>query len=213
MDPGSRSRSIRSEGLVTGRGVRVRGGPWRFRRAHGPDTEAAAAPLPNDREAAFRNLYARTAPALRGYLRMLSRDASLADDLLQDTFVRFLRADTAGLDEARAKRYLYKTAASVFTDHYRAQTRDQRTREEALRRVSSPSPDPDLSHDVSRVFAELDVKQQTLLWLAYVEGFDHREMAHVLDMREKSIRVVLHRARRRLADMLHRVGLAPGGLR
>ena len=49
-----------------------------------------------DREA-LGALLQRVQPALRGYLRMLKRDAAAADDLLQDTFViavrklRFLR--------------------------------------------------------------------------------------------------------------------------
>lgn len=70
-----------------------------------------------------------------------------------------------------------------------------------------------LSQDVNRIFCELEPKQQTLLWLAYVEGLDHKEIARVLQMKDRSIRVVLHRARRRLAGLFTRSGMGPGDLR
>jgi RNA polymerase sigma-70 factor, ECF subfamily len=41
-----------------------------------------------------------------------------------------------------------------------------------------------------------------MLWLAYVEGSSHREIAAALGLRAASIRSMLFRARRRLADKL-----------
>ena len=41
-----------------------------------------------------------------------------------------------------------------------------------------------------------------MLWLAYVEGFSHREIATVLGMKTASIKLLLFRARRRLAAIL-----------
>jgi DNA-directed RNA polymerase specialized sigma24 family protein len=48
-----------------------------------------------------------------------------------------------------------------------------------------------------------------LLWLAYVEGFDHREIAAAKGVAEKSVRVLLFRARKALAAILSRAGLGP----
>jgi RNA polymerase sigma-70 factor (ECF subfamily) len=42
------------------------------------------------------------------------------------------------------------------------------------------------------------------MWLAYVEGADHREIAAALGLRERSVRVLLHRARRKLAALIQR---------
>ena len=56
-------------------------------------------------------------------------------------------------------------------------------------------------------------RQQSLLWLAYVEGFQHAEIAQMLGMKEDSVKVVLLRARRELASTLTAQGLAPGGRR
>jgi RNA polymerase sigma-70 factor (ECF subfamily) len=57
------------------------------------------------------------------------------------------------------------------------------------------------------VFARLKPQEQSLLWLAYVEGFDHREIAIALQLRERSVRVLLFRARRRLASLLGEQGI------
>lgn len=159
-------------------------------------------------ETAFRSFYDRTASALRSYLRMLTRDEALADDLLQESYFKFLRAGVSDLNEFEMKSYLYKTAGSVTRDYWRKVNRESR-RLEGLAQTS-PAGNPNLSPDIERLFKELDPRQQTLLWLAYVEGFQHSEIAQMLDLKEKSVRVLLFRARRQLAGMLSRDGLGPG---
>lgn len=52
-----------------------------------------------------------------------------------------------------------------------------------------------------------------LLWLAYVEGASHREIAGSMGIGENSVRVVLYRARRRLAGILKGHGWGPEDVR
>jgi len=157
-------------------------------------------------EITFQVLYERMASPLRSYLRMLCRDSALADDLLQETFLRFLRAKVPGLEDHQVKTYLYKTATSVANDHWRSAQRESRKTEAwiAEREVSG---NPELSHDMDRLFKTLDSRQQSLLWLAYVEGFSHSEIAALLGLKEQSVKVVLLRARRQLAETLNAEGL------
>jgi RNA polymerase sigma-70 factor, ECF subfamily len=56
--------------------------------------------------------------------------------------------------------------------------------------------------DMIRMFQQLTPQQRQMMWLAYVEGADHREIAAALGLREGSVRVLLHRARRRLASLI-----------
>lgn len=210
MDPGRRLSNPRIEGLVT---------DWRARLAgwsQEPETDDRAGqevagkptgPTLVD-ETAFRTFYERTAPGLRSYLRMQGRDAALADDLLQDSFVRFLRAGVGDLNEFQMKSYLYKTATSVLNDHHRARTRERRWIEQARPEPTSTE-GPGLSPDMRRILSELKPRQRSLLWLAYVEGFRHQEIADLLGIREKSVRVLLSRARKQLAGRLRAQGLGP----
>ncbi len=56
--------------------------------------------------------------------------------------------------------------------------------------------------DVARIFSELGERDRALLWLAYVEGESHEEMAASLGVGRRSIKVLLFRARRRLRELL-----------
>ena len=50
-------------------------------------------------------------------------------------------------------------------------------------------------------------QQRSLLWLAYVEGYRHDEIASMLKLREKSVRVLLYRARRKLSEICRSMGI------
>ena len=77
-------------------------------------------------EGAFQVFYYRTAPGLRSYVRRSACSADVADDILQEAFLRFLRVALADLDPSRQKAYLYKIASRLLVDHWRRVNREQR---------------------------------------------------------------------------------------
>jgi RNA polymerase sigma-70 factor (ECF subfamily) len=157
-------------------------------------------------QAAFQRLYEDTAPKLRAYLRRASGNAAQADDILQETFYRFLRADLPELGKFQLKAYLYRTASALLSDHWRREKRERRWSVLALFR-SEPADHGEPDGDTMHLFQRLKPQEQALLWLAYVEGFDHREVAAALQLNEKSVRVLLFRARKKLASVLRKRGL------
>ena len=56
--------------------------------------------------------------------------------------------------------------------------------------------------DVHRAFDQLKPRERQLLWLAHVEGFDHKEIADLTGLKVASVRVLLFRARGELASAL-----------
>jgi RNA polymerase sigma-70 factor (ECF subfamily) len=110
------------------------------------------------------------------------------------------------MEDHQVKAYLYKTATSAANDHWRSARRERKKVEDWIPEKEI-SGNPDFSHDLNRLFKTLNARQQSLLWLAYVEGFSHSEIAVLLGIKEKSVRVVLLRARRELAEMLEAEGL------
>lgn len=168
--------------------------------------ETALRPQPMD-ESAFHAFYMDTAPRLLAYIRRASGDASLADDILQDTFYRFLRASLPIAEKVQMKAYLYRTANSLLVDHWRRVKRERRW-SLANWFGGERAGHAHTSGDAMSVFARLKPQEQSLLWLAYVEGFDHGEIASALQLKEGSVRVLLFRARKRLAGMLEKQGLA-----
>jgi RNA polymerase sigma-70 factor (ECF subfamily) len=159
-------------------------------------------------EAAFGTFYRQVGPTLRSYIRRASGDAALADDILQETFYRFLRADLPAMENWQLKAYLYRVASSLISDHWRRLKRERRW---SLDRVfpGEAANNSDQGGDALRLFEQLKTQEQTLLWLAYVEGFDHREIALALQLKEKSVRVLLFRARKKLAGMFGKQGVGP----
>jgi RNA polymerase sigma-70 factor (ECF subfamily) len=152
----------------------------------------------------FEDFYNRTAPALRAYIRRVSGGAGVADDLLQEAYIRMLNAPP--LSEPQRKSYLYRTATNLATDYHRAQSRQRRWWQLTPRRREAIDSPPDLPADLERLFLLVAAQERALLWLAYVEGEDHRAIAEMLGVKEKSVKVLLHRARVRMEKILREHG-------
>ncbi|TMQ15490.1 MAG: RNA polymerase sigma factor [Deltaproteobacteria bacterium] len=72
---------------------------------------------------AFRELYALVAPRLLGYLVKMTRDRALADDLLQQTFLKVHRARSAYVRGADPLPWIYSIAHRTFIDEARRHRR------------------------------------------------------------------------------------------
>jgi RNA polymerase sigma-70 factor (ECF subfamily) len=158
-------------------------------------------------ETTFDLFYRSTARPLWAYIHRVSGDAALADDILQESYYRLLRASIGKMDEAQMKSYLYKIATNLLNDHWRSRKRERQqiledNNEGATTGYAAQS------HDLAHAFEQLNTQQRSLLWLAYVEGNEHSEIAQILGLREKSIRVLLFRARHKLAGILKQKDLS-----
>jgi RNA polymerase sigma-70 factor (ECF subfamily) len=161
-------------------------------------------------EPTFRALYARTAAPLHAYVSRTLGDSSAADDIVQEAFLRLLRraVPTTDLDELR--RYLFRIASNLIVDRWRATRRETTS---AAPERAAQSRDAVTRIDMARLFGRLTLRDRKLIWLAHVEGADHREIASMLGLRTGSIRVLLSRARRRLAQLLRDAGHGAEGRR
>lgn len=164
-------------------------------------------------EQTFRAFYDATARSLWSYLYRSSANATLADDLMQESYYRFLRVRFAELNHDYMKNYLFRIATNLLRDHWRHAKVDPPapgTREDAHATPPSASgSESPVESDVMRAMRELKPRERQLLWLAYVEGSSHREIAQAAGLRERSVRGLLFRARGRFAKLLRRRGLAP----
>ncbi len=160
-------------------------------------------------EMPFEAFYASTAPALAAFIRRVSGNASTAEDVLQETYLRFLRARHAGRALSEMRSYLYRTATTIVYDQWR------RPRREGLELDAQPAIEGHaagcvLRVDVAKAFSQLIPRERALLWLAYVEGLDHVEIAASLGLSRISVRVLLFRARAKLARILRAKGFDTG---
>ena len=151
-------------------------------------------------EASFRLFYEQSAPKLFAYLLRVSGERALAEDFLQESYCRFLSRKLPRIDDVSPQSYLFRIATNLMCDRWR------RHREspvpENFPEPASASPQPERQLALRQAFQQLKVRERELLWLAYVEGSNHKEIAAVTGMRSASVRPLLFRARRRLANLL-----------
>jgi RNA polymerase sigma-70 factor (ECF subfamily) len=160
-------------------------------------------------EAKFEAFYRKTAGRIWSYIFRMTGNAATADDLLQKAFFRFLRSNPAIVDEDHLRHYIFKTATNLVFDHFRETKRHRQVMVDAPAITESRAGRDELGHDMMRAFAELKPQERALLWLAHVEGSSHEEVADAIGVKAKSVKVMLFRARKRLAGILTKRGLAP----
>jgi len=161
------------------------------------ERELISAKMMNETE--FENFYNEHSPPLWGYVRRIANSADIADDVVQESFLRFLGATVRKDTNERA--YLYRIATNLVYDNFRRGTREKIQPISDSETESAYEPFAPES-DIGKVFDKLKMQERSLLWLAYVEGHDHKEIAEMLGLKSLSVRVLLFRARRKLAGFL-----------
>lgn len=162
-------------------------------------------------EDAFRAFYDRTARPLWAYLARITGDRQAADDLLQEAYYRLLRARIAHDDESHRRHYLFRIATNLARDGYRRRSTSPDIVERDLERTATNrGSSPDTRIDLNRALARLKRRERELLWLAYAQGSSHQEIGAALGLRTGSIKPLLYRARRRLAELLRGTRLTGG---
>ena len=156
-------------------------------------------------EDAFRAFYDRTARPLWVYLSRISGSNDLADDLLQESYYRLLKCAVPFESEAHRRNYLYRIATNLVRDARRA---PRPLFDAGIELADMPAPEGPAGvegrADVRRAFGRLKPRERALLWLAYANGSSHSEIADVLGVKTGSIKLLLFRARRKLAATLLR---------
>ena len=153
------------------------------------------------RVATFRQQVETTIPALRRYARALTRDADLADDLVQDTLVRALRSEHLFHgDEVRS--WLY----TILTNLNRNRLRSLSRRPSLLPLEDNDAPDlagPEAGgRDIERAVATLVDEQRNALLLVVLEGLTYREVAEVQGVPIGTVMSRLARARVQIKSYL-----------
>lgn len=192
-------------------------------QARDPDVQLMLAYRAGD-ASALGLLYGRWAPRLLRYLEQIVRQPAVAEELLQETFVRVLDARERYAPEARFSTWLFHIARNLALNELaRARSRHPHCSTDAADDAApdggpngrprlvlvAPTPDPAEEVDGRRRYArvaaalsELPERQQTALWLAAVEREPYEEIAAVLGSSVQSVKNLVHRARATLVDQL-----------
>lgn len=164
--------------------------------------------------AGFETVYAAVAGPIRGYLRALVRDATLADDLLQETFLQVHRVRHTFQPQRPVRPWLYAIARNVVLMHRRAsfrRARHETIADEALPEVPVAAEIQGLGDRdaVWGALARLPEARREPVVLHHVLGMSFKEVGAVLGITEGAAKVRSHRG---LVELRVLMGVeVPGG--
>lgn len=153
----------------------------------------------------FRKVYDDNVSALyrHAYFRVFSK--TLAEELVQEAFLRFWEYSEAGKEVLNPKAFLYKTLTNLIIDNSR------RKKESSLDELmedsawAEPGYTDENIHEIKFAFEEvktvmssLPKDAQDLIVMKYIDDLDIREIADVLKTSPNNVSVKLHRAMERL---------------
>lgn len=188
---------------------------WEYAIPQSGAGEASQAPVLMD-SLEFAAFYERSARSLWAYLARVSNNPALADDLMQEAYLRFLGAAGPGGSwpgaadgEIACRRYLFRIATNLLRDHWR---RPSTTSLDEHPETLFAGPDTiaqqnarnDAQSMLGPALQQLRPRDRQVLWLAYAEDYSHAEIAEITGLHRSSIRVLLFRARRQMAALLRK---------
>jgi RNA polymerase sigma-70 factor, ECF subfamily len=164
---------------------------------------------------AFRALYALVAPKLLGYLLKMARSRAVAEDLLQQTFLKVHRARAAYVRGADPVPWIYSIAHRTFLDEARRQKRavvrvgDGEDLPEATADLSGEPPerkdepaDPELVQKTLDALAGLPTQQREAVVLTKLDGKSVAEAAEIAGTTIGAMKVRAHRGYEALRKVL-----------
>lgn len=183
--------------------------------AEGTDARQLMARYCDGDAAAFRALYALVAPRIHGYLLGMARQRAVADDLLQQTFLKVHRARAAYVRGADPVPWIYAIAHRTFLDEARRRKRaivnvggDELPEVPADLtgqtddRRDEPRADPELLAATLDALADLPATQREAVVLTKLDGKTIAEAAEIAGTTIGAMKVRAHRGYEALRQLL-----------
>jgi RNA polymerase sigma-70 factor (ECF subfamily) len=173
------------------------------------DRDLAARCLAGDRDA-FESLYRQQVGRIYNLAYRMSAGADDADDLVQEIFLQAYRKMGSYKGESSLGTWIYRLAVNLCLDRIRsragkmAQVTDSIDADDADPVVSPGSPaDANIARmDLAHAVGTLPPSYRAAFVLHDIEGYQHDEIARMLDISEGSSKSLLHKARMKLRKVL-----------
>lgn len=161
--------------------------------------------------ARFDELYTISYRQLRLYVSKLTNRSDNVDDITQEAYTRLLVSAPTGLSDTQLKSYLFATATNIVRDLWRRGTviGEWQPLDESIETKDSKWETLPLQLDIEKVLTGMSIMQRSLVWLAYAEGYAHKEIAEILNVKEQSVKVLLFRARQKFIELYRALESSP----
>jgi RNA polymerase sigma-70 factor (ECF subfamily) len=139
---------------------------------------------------------------LRNYLVHRVSDRHLAEDLLQDVFVKAMRQGSGFCELDNQRAWLYQVARNALVDHQRLHRVTVELPEDIPAMTEPPEPVVQLSACVARVLSELGQGDRDIIEQCDLNGMKQQDYASAHDLSLAAVKSRLLRARQRMRDTL-----------
>jgi RNA polymerase sigma-70 factor (ECF subfamily) len=152
----------------------------------------------------FRHLLIETLPRMRGYAMMLTRNAAAADDLLQETAFRAIRAEDQFMPGTNFKAWLYRILRNEYVSTVRRKKKITSIDDapESFLAQRGAQEDTVLTQEVMKAVAGLPLGQREVLIMICADGMSYDEAASAVGCSVGTIKSRLWRARAAVQQIL-----------
>ena len=163
-------------------------------------------------EANFWEIYDQHYASVRNFILIIVKDEWVADDLIQETFIKVQRKLPQLKDSSKLSSWIVRIAHNLCQDHFRKMSRIS-TKEKAFaekgRILSEPIFHKELEqHQMGQCVQDkmklLPEQYRTVLALFDLMDCSHQEIADLLDISLENVKVRLHRARKKFKTILEK---------
>lgn len=178
--------------------------------------------LRNGDAAAFDAVYDAFNTRLLTFLVRLTRRRDVAEDLLEETWLRLVKNARRLRADTRLAPWLFTVARNLHVSFHRSRTLEDSAAAGLMAlwpaSVEHSSPfeiaaSNELERRIERALAALPSASREVLLLVGVAGLDHSDAADVCGITPEALRQRLHRARESLAQFLDRDAAGDAALR
>jgi RNA polymerase sigma factor (sigma-70 family) len=168
------------------------------------DNELVARAVAQQDAAAFGELVRRHQSQVRNFLRKLTRDQTLADDLSQDAFMHAWDKLSTFIGHGSFIGWLLKVAYTTFLQSKRKSNRYGEILEQVGHQAESAGSqvtrESDEITDLDKFMAVLTEEERAVMILSYACGLSHREISETADLPVGTVKSIIFRGKEKIRD-------------
>jgi len=154
-------------------------------------------------EQAFETVYHATKYGVYAVIRAIVRDASLTEDLMQETYLRMMQKLNGYRRGGNFNAWLTQIAKNIAYDHLRKDNREDHVDVVRLHEIVHPSePDSSIWIDFDRLLETFSTEERTILMMKIVGGSSFKEIARAVGKSVGTVHASYKKAIAKLTKMI-----------
>ncbi|MFD1608385.1 sigma-70 family RNA polymerase sigma factor [Oceanobacillus luteolus] len=166
-------------------------------------------------KALFNNFYEKYHHDLYNFVYYMVKNKNLAEDLVQEIYIRIFRSYGSFRGEASEKTWAFSIARNVIYDYFRKEKRKRNYANQtvdwdemaSIVTIDQKLPDELLIEDediqlIYRLLDECSLNQKQVIVLRYIQGFTLKETSEMLDMSIGNVKTLQHRGINKLKNCM-----------